>query len=226
MNDHHQRLTVADLLAERAATATQRRAPVSPAPRRTIAPAPRRDSADVIDRIDAATPARVAQLARERLQAQLVRERLLAQRFHVPQQSRKEPRSEAAGSSPVQWIDPLPPTKPTERVKPSEDARAAERATPTGRATSTEQARPAGRTKPSNSIMQPIAGAVAGAAVWTGMHWLWAHQPAIAFLAAMIAVATTMSVTRKFDDRCSAVVAVLVGLIVTVSPAALVLLSH
>ncbi|SFQ41110.1 hypothetical protein SAMN05421810_10727 [Amycolatopsis arida] len=76
---------------------------------------------------------------------------------------------------------------------------------------------------------QLALGAVSGAAVWLGFNWLWGQLPAAALVAALVVTVALVLVVRKVrraEDLQTTVLAVLVGLVVTVSPAALLLLSR
>jgi hypothetical protein len=78
-----------------------------------------------------------------------------------------------------------------------------------------------------------MAGQVAlsvlgGAAVWLGFNWLWGKLPQAALVAALAVIVGLVWIVRKIrraDDLQTTGLAVLVGLFVTVSPAALLLLS-
>jgi hypothetical protein len=72
-------------------------------------------------------------------------------------------------------------------------------------------------------------GAVGGAAVWLGFSWLWELLPAAAMIAAVVVVVGLVLVVRKLrraDDLQTTILAILAGLVVTVSPAALLLLKR
>lgn len=76
---------------------------------------------------------------------------------------------------------------------------------------------------------QLALGVVAGAAVWLGFNWLWGQIPAAGLIAALVVIAGLVWIVRKIrrvDDLQTTVIAVLVGLVVTVSPAALLLLAR
>lgn len=76
---------------------------------------------------------------------------------------------------------------------------------------------------------QLALGVVGGAAVWLLFNWLWNQLPAVALAAALIVTAGLVWIVRnirKAEDMQSTVLAVLVGLVVTVSPAMLLLLSR
>ncbi|WP_026360429.1 hypothetical protein [Amycolatopsis nigrescens] len=76
---------------------------------------------------------------------------------------------------------------------------------------------------------QLAAGVVGGAAVWLGFNWLWGRIPAAALIGALVVIVGLVWIVRKIrraDDLQTTVLAVLVGLVVTVSPAALLLLSR
>ncbi|HTI24253.1 MAG TPA: hypothetical protein VL652_24875 [Kutzneria sp.] len=78
-------------------------------------------------------------------------------------------------------------------------------------------------------IAQLAIGVVGGAALWLGFQWLWNALPAAALAAAVAVIVALVVVVRrirKADDLQTMVLAVLVGLIVTVSPAALRLIGH
>ncbi|MDT7728169.1 MAG: hypothetical protein QOI21_4745 [Actinomycetota bacterium] len=76
---------------------------------------------------------------------------------------------------------------------------------------------------------QLALGVVGGAAVWLGFNWLWVEIPVAALTAALLMVAALVWIVRKIrraEDLQTTVLAVLVGLVVTVSPAALLLVSR
>lgn len=76
---------------------------------------------------------------------------------------------------------------------------------------------------------QLAMGVVGGAAVWLGFNWLWVNIPAAALIAALLVVVALVWIVRKIrraDDLQTTVLAVLVGLVVTVSPAALLLVGR
>jgi hypothetical protein len=78
-------------------------------------------------------------------------------------------------------------------------------------------------------IGQGIAGAVGGALLWVGFRFLWLNLPVVALAAAVIATAGLVLVVRTIrgsDDLQTTMLAVLVGLIVTISPAVLLLALH
>jgi hypothetical protein len=73
------------------------------------------------------------------------------------------------------------------------------------------------------------AGAVAGAAVWLAFSWLWGMVPVVAVLAALVVIVGLVLAVRRWrraDDLQTTVLAILAGLVVTVSPAALLLLRR
>lgn len=73
------------------------------------------------------------------------------------------------------------------------------------------------------------ASVLGGAAVWLGFDWLWGEIPAAALVGALVVIAGMVWVVRRVrndDDLQTTVFSVLVGLIVTVSPAALLLLEN
>jgi len=76
---------------------------------------------------------------------------------------------------------------------------------------------------------QLAAGVVGGAGVWLVFNWLWGVLPAAALVVALAVIVGLVLIVRKIrraDDLQTTVLAVLVGLVVTVSPAALLLLNH
>lgn len=101
------------------------------------------------------------------------------------------------------------------------------------------QAFPAPRQRPTISAVAvrgtlaqllPLLGsAVAGAVLWFGFRWLWAEWPVVALVLALaftVGVVVFVRVTRRVEDLWSALLAVVVGLIVTVSPAMLTLVGR
>jgi putative Ca2+/H+ antiporter (TMEM165/GDT1 family) len=76
---------------------------------------------------------------------------------------------------------------------------------------------------------QLALGVVGGSAVLLWFNWLWGRIPAAALIAALAIIVGLVWIVRKIrraDDLQTTVLAVLVGLVVTVSPAALLLLSR
>jgi hypothetical protein len=72
-------------------------------------------------------------------------------------------------------------------------------------------------------------GAIAGAAVWLGFSWLWGLMPIAAIIAAVAVIIGLIVVVRKWrkaEDLQTTVLAILAGLVVTVSPAALLLVKR
>jgi hypothetical protein len=72
-------------------------------------------------------------------------------------------------------------------------------------------------------------GAIAGAGVFLGFSWLWGTLPLVAVLVAPIVIAGLVVIVRRLrraDDLQTTVLAILAGLVVTVSPAALLLLRR
>jgi hypothetical protein len=75
---------------------------------------------------------------------------------------------------------------------------------------------------------QVAVSVIGGAAVWLGFNWLWGKLPQAALVAALAVIVGLVWIVRKIrkaDDLQTTGLAVLVGLFVTVSPAALLLLS-
>jgi uncharacterized membrane protein YeaQ/YmgE (transglycosylase-associated protein family) len=78
-------------------------------------------------------------------------------------------------------------------------------------------------------IVQWVVGAVAGALLWVGFSYLWMHVPVVALVAAVAATAVLVLVVRairRSDDLQTTMLAVLVGLVVTISPAVLLLAAR
>jgi hypothetical protein len=76
---------------------------------------------------------------------------------------------------------------------------------------------------------QVAVSVIGGAAVWLGFNWLWGKLPQAALVAALAVIVGLVWIVRKIrraDDLQTTGLAVLVGLFVTVSPAALLLLSR
>lgn len=76
---------------------------------------------------------------------------------------------------------------------------------------------------------QLALGVVGGAAVWLAFNWLWGFLPAAALAAALAVIVGLVLIVRKIrkaEDLQTTVLAVLVGLVVTVSPAVLLLLGR
>src|SRR5690606_8001219 len=72
-------------------------------------------------------------------------------------------------------------------------------------------------------------GVVGGAAVWLLFNWLWNQLPVVALATALVVTAGLVWIVRKIrkaEDMQTTLLAVLVGLVVTVSPAMLLLLSR
>jgi hypothetical protein len=78
-------------------------------------------------------------------------------------------------------------------------------------------------------IAQWIAGAIGGAALWVGFRFLWRDLPVVATAAAVLVTVGLVVVVRallRSSDLRTTLFAVLVGLLLTVSPAILVLLGR
>ncbi|WP_345426241.1 hypothetical protein, partial [Pseudonocardia xishanensis] len=78
-------------------------------------------------------------------------------------------------------------------------------------------------------IGQWIAGALVGAGIWVGFRYLWFNLPVVALAAAVIITVGLVLGVRALlrnDDLRTTVFAVAVGLLLTVSPAILVLLER
>ncbi len=77
-------------------------------------------------------------------------------------------------------------------------------------------------------LAELLAVAAVGAALWLGFRWLWSQWPVVALvLALVVTVAMVLGIrlVRRVEDLTSMMLAVVVGLIVTMSPAALTLVS-
>lgn len=73
------------------------------------------------------------------------------------------------------------------------------------------------------------AGLIGGAVLWLACEWLWQSIPVLALIVALAVITGLVWVVRRVrraEDLQTTVVAVLVGLFVTVSPAALLLLGR
>jgi hypothetical protein len=78
-------------------------------------------------------------------------------------------------------------------------------------------------------VGQLAVGVLGGAAVWLGFNWLWGALPQAALVLALAVIAGMVFIVRKIrkaEDLQTTVYAVLVGLLATVSPAALLLLNR
>lgn len=78
-------------------------------------------------------------------------------------------------------------------------------------------------------MMQWVAGAVGGAVLWVAFRFLWRNLPVVALASAVLVTVGLVVIVRALlhnDDRRTTIFAVLVGLLLTVSPAILVLLGR
>ncbi|WP_433290021.1 hypothetical protein ACQPZQ_41885 [Pseudonocardia sp. CA-142604] len=78
-------------------------------------------------------------------------------------------------------------------------------------------------------VAQWIVGAIGGAALWVGFRFLWRGLPVVALAAAVLVTAGLVVIVRALlrnNDMRTTLFAVLVGLLLTVSPALLVLLGR
>ena len=78
-------------------------------------------------------------------------------------------------------------------------------------------------------LAELLAAAAVGASLWLGFRWLWSQWPVVALaLALVVTVAMVLGVrlVRRVVDLASMLLAVVVGLIVTMSPAALTLVGQ
>ncbi|MGH3813011.1 MAG: hypothetical protein ACRDUV_11210 [Pseudonocardiaceae bacterium] len=77
-------------------------------------------------------------------------------------------------------------------------------------------------------VAQIGIGVVGGAALWLVCEWLWQLMPVVALVVALVVITGLVWVVRRVrraEDLQTTVIAVLVGLFVTVSPAALLLVG-
>jgi hypothetical protein len=77
-------------------------------------------------------------------------------------------------------------------------------------------------------VAQVGIGIVGGAALWLVCEWLWQRTPVVALVVALAVITGLVWVVRRVrraEDLQTTVIAVLVGLFVTVSPAALLLVG-
>lgn len=78
-------------------------------------------------------------------------------------------------------------------------------------------------------VAQVGVGVVGGAALWLICEWLWQRIPVVALVVALAVITGLVWVVRRVrraEDLQTTVIAVLVGLFVTVSPAALLLVGR
>ncbi len=78
-------------------------------------------------------------------------------------------------------------------------------------------------------IAQWIIGAIGGAALWVGFRYLWRDLPVVAVAAAVVVTVALVVIVRTLlrnSDMRTTVFAVLVGLLLTVSPAILVVMGR
>ncbi len=78
-------------------------------------------------------------------------------------------------------------------------------------------------------VSQVGIGVVCGAALWLVCEWLWLRIPVVALVVALAVITGLVWVVRRVrraEDLQTTVIAVLVGLFVTVSPAALLLVGR
>ncbi len=75
-------------------------------------------------------------------------------------------------------------------------------------------------------LVELLAAAAVGAALWLGFRWLWAHWPGVAVVLSVlltVGVVVVARSARRAEDLWGTVLAVVVALAVTVSPALLTL---
>ena len=78
-------------------------------------------------------------------------------------------------------------------------------------------------------VAQWIAGAVSGAVLWVAFRFLWRSLPVVALAAAALVTAGLVVIVRALlhnDDKRTTIFAVIVGLLLTVSPAILALVGR
>ncbi|PZS17103.1 MAG: hypothetical protein DLM60_14455 [Pseudonocardiales bacterium] len=151
------------------------------------------------------------------------------------------PRLDPAPVNPTAWSSRSPASAyPSPRADPASSEppaglRTANRAIadPIGDAIATEegQAQQAGSPLWEWAVMvsQVGIGVVGGAALWLICEWLWQRIPVVALVVALAVITGLVWVVRRVrraEDLQTTVVAVLVGLFVTVSPAALLLVGR
>ncbi|MGB6164728.1 MAG: hypothetical protein WCF33_00295 [Pseudonocardiaceae bacterium] len=119
-------------------------------------------------------------------------------------------------------VDPLNSIVPVARAIPEQDENAA---------AEEAQAREHGSPLWEWAVMvsQIGIGVVGGAALWLICEWLWQRIPLVALVVALAVITGLVWVVRRVrraEDLQTTVIAVLVGLFVTVSPAALLLVGR
>ncbi|MFF0148241.1 hypothetical protein ATK36_2868 [Amycolatopsis sulphurea] len=75
---------------------------------------------------------------------------------------------------------------------------------------------------------QLALGVIGGAGVWLGFNWLWVNLAPAALVGALLVIVALVWIVRKIrraEDLQTTLLAILVGLVVTVSPAALLLVA-
>lgn len=78
-------------------------------------------------------------------------------------------------------------------------------------------------------VSQVGLGVVGGATLWLICEWLWQRIPVVALVVALALITAMVWIVRRVrraEDLQTTVIAVLVGLFVTVSPAALLLVNR
>src|SRR5262249_49642770 len=78
-------------------------------------------------------------------------------------------------------------------------------------------------------VSQVGLGVVGGATLWLTCEWLWQRIPVVALVVALTVITGLVWIVRRVrraEDLQTTVIAVLVGLFVTVSPAALLLVGR
>lgn len=77
-------------------------------------------------------------------------------------------------------------------------------------------------------LVELLAAVAVGAALWLGFRWLWGQWPVVALVLALVVSVGSVAVIRvahRVDDGLSMLLALVVGLVVTMSPAALTMVG-
>ncbi|MEO9221673.1 MAG: hypothetical protein ABI251_07835, partial [Mycobacteriaceae bacterium] len=77
-------------------------------------------------------------------------------------------------------------------------------------------------------LVELLAAVAVGAALWLGFRWFWGQWPVVALVLALVVSVGSVVVIRlahRVDDGLSMLLALVVGLVVTMSPAALTLVG-
>lgn len=145
------------------------------------------------------------------------------------------PREPGIDRMPRSWHDDLEPEDFDDTAHPERDPRAqdANRFGEDYERTAAEASAPEDEPSPGQQWLavggQLAAGVVGGAIMWLLFNWLWVRIPAVALGVALLVVVGLVWIVRKIrkaEDLQTTVLAVLVGLVVTISPAAMLLLDR